>query len=53
MLYSFLFQILKLHALATINPWSQCFRQEKKKKMRRNLFGDKTIQKCLNIDATH
>ena len=49
---SFLFQIWKLCTITTINPSSQCLEQERKN-ISRYSFGDKIIQNCLKIDATH
>ena len=46
----FLFQIRELYA---INSWSQCHGQERKTILHYYLFGDKTIQNCHKIDATH
>ena len=53
MLCSFLFQIWKLYAVTTINPWSKWLGQEKKKYLRHYLFEDQIIQNCPEIDATH
>ena len=44
---------LKQNIKTTINPRSQCLEQERKNILRHYLFGDKIIQNCLKIDATH
>ena len=36
-----------------VNPRLQCLGQERRNILRQYLFGDKTIQKCRKIDATH
>ena len=53
MLCTFCFQIWKLYTITTINPSSQCLRQERKNILPHYLFGDKTIQNCLKLYATH
>ena len=35
------------------STWSQCLVQERKNILRYHLFGDKIIQNCLKINATH
>ena len=42
-----------VNAITTVNPRSRCFGKERKNILRHNLFGDKIIQNCLKIDATH
>ena len=37
----------------TINPRSQCLGQERKNILQHFLLGDKIIENCLKIDATH
>ena len=44
---------LKYYTISTINLWSQCLGQEKKNILCHLFFGDKIIQNCLKIDATH
>ena len=41
------------YTITTVNPWSQCIGQERKNIFRQYLFGDKILQNCLQIDATH
>ena len=51
-LCSFLFQIWRYYAIATINSRSQSLGQEKENILHHFLFGDKTNQNFFKIDAT-
>ena len=50
---SFFFQIWKYYTITIINSRSQFLGQERKNILRHDIFGDKIIQNCLKIDATH
>ena len=50
---SFFVSDLKKYSITSIDPRSQCLGQERKNILRHFLFGDKIIQNCLKIDATH